>query len=88
LPAIDAGIVLADAEPATGKRPPRQAVDEFLAEKKRTKAHKTWLALKQVLDLFLRTCPRGYVEDIKRADVMDKFVGELRDAWVGPIVLT
>jgi len=80
LQAMDAGIALADAEPANGKRPLRQAVDEFLAEKKRTKAHKTWLALKQVLDLFVRTCPRRYVEDIKRADVMDKFVGQLQDA--------
>lgn len=80
LQAIAAGIVVADAEPASGKRPLRQAVDEFLAEKKRTKAHKTWLALKQVLDLFVRTCPRRYVEDIKRADVMDKFVGVLQEA--------
>jgi hypothetical protein len=29
-----------------------------------------------VLDLFVRTCSRRYVEDIKRTDVMDKFVGE------------
>jgi hypothetical protein len=36
---VEAGIPLADTELATGKRPLRQAVDEFLAEKKRTKAH-------------------------------------------------
>jgi integrase len=80
LQAMKAGIAVADTEPANGKRPLRQAVDEFLAEKKRTKAHKTWLALKQVADLFVRTCPRRYVEDIKRTDVMDKFVGELQEA--------
>ena len=33
-----------------------------------------------MLDLFERICPRRYVQDIKRADVMDKFVGELQDA--------
>jgi hypothetical protein len=77
LQAMDAGIELANAEPANGKRPLRQTVDEFLAERKRTKAHKTWLAQKQVLDLFVRICPRRYVEDIKRADVMDKFVERL-----------
>lgn len=80
LQAMDAGIVLADAEPADGKRPLRQAVEEFLAEKKRTNAHKTWIALKQVLELFQRICPRRYLEDIKRADVMDKFVGALQEA--------
>ncbi len=61
LQAMDAGIVLADAEPADGKRPLRQAVEEFLAEKRRTNAHKTWIALKQVLELFLRTCARRYL---------------------------
>lgn len=84
LQAMDAGIVLADAEPADGKRPLRQAVEEFLAEKKRTNAHKTWIALKQVLELFQRICPRRYLEDIKRADVMDKFVGALQEAGQRP----
>lgn len=81
LQAKGAGIALADDDqPANGKQTLKQAVDEFLAEKKRKNAHKTWQALKQVLELFVRTCPRRYVEDIKRSDVMDKFVGELQDA--------
>jgi integrase/recombinase XerD len=81
LQAKGAGIALADDdEPTNGKQTLKQAVDEFLAEKKRTKAHKTWQALKQVLDLFERICPRRYVQDIKRADVMDKFVGALQEA--------
>ncbi len=62
-----------------GKRLLKVAVDEFLAEKKRTKAHKTWQAMKQVLDLFVQVCPRRYLEDIKRPDIMDKFVGALQD---------
>jgi hypothetical protein len=57
------------------KRPLKLAVTEFLAEKKRTKAKKNHEALKQVLDLFVQVVARNYLEDIKRSDVMDKYVG-------------
>ena len=79
LEAQAAGIAVAEPEKANGKRSLKQAVDEFLAEKRRTKAKKTHQALKQVLEQFLQVCGRPYLEDIKRSDIMDKFVGALQD---------
>jgi hypothetical protein len=66
--AVEAGIAVADVQPKNGKRPIKQAVEEFLAEKKRTKAKKTHQALKQVLDLFVQVVGRNYLEDVKRSD--------------------
>jgi integrase len=79
LEAQAAGIAVAEPEKANGKRSLKQAVDEFLAEKRRTKAKKTYQALKHVLEEFLQVCGRTYLEDIKRSDIMDKFVGALQD---------
>jgi integrase len=79
LEAQAAGIAVAEPEKANGKRSLKQAVDEFLAEERRTKAKKTHQALKQVLEQFLQVCGRSYLEDIKRNDIMDKFVGALLD---------
>jgi integrase len=79
LEAQAAGIAVAEPEKGNGKRSLKQAADEFLAEKRRTKAKKTHQALKQVLEQFLQICGRSYLEDIKRSDIMDKFVGALQD---------
>jgi integrase len=79
LKALHAGIAVAEVQPKNGKRAIKQAVDEFLAEKNRTKAKKTHQALKQVLDLFKEVVGRNYLEDIKRSDIMDKFVGALQE---------
>ena len=78
LEAQAAGIAMIEPGKSYGKRSLRQAVDEFLAEKRRTKAKKTHQALKQVLEQFLQVCGRSYLEDIKRSDIMDKFVGALQ----------
>lgn len=77
--AADAGIVLPPEESCKGKRHIKATVVEFLAEKKRTKAHKTWQALKQVLEFFIEVCPRTYLEDIRRSDIMDTFIGKLQE---------
>ena len=77
--AVDAGITVAEDQPKNGKRSLKKAVNEFLAEKERTKAKKTHQALKQVLDLFVQVVGRNYLEDIKRSDVMDKYVGALQE---------
>jgi integrase len=79
LEAQAAGIAVVGPDKSNGKRSLKQAVDEFLAEKRRTKAKKTHQALKQVLEQFLQVCGRSYLEDIKRSDIMDKFVGALQD---------
>lgn len=79
LEAQAAGIAVVGPGKSNGKRSLKQAVDEFLAEKRRTKAKKTHQALKQVLEQFLQVCGRSYLEDIKRSDIMDKFVGALQD---------
>ena len=79
LEAQAAGIAVAEPEKANGKRSLKQAVDEFLTEKRLTKAKKTYQALKRVLEEFLQVCGRTYLEDIKRSDIMDKFVGALQD---------
>jgi integrase len=76
LRAVAAGIAVQPASPS-GKRLLKDAVDEFLAEKKAGKAHKTWMAHKANLDLFVQVAPK-FVEDIKRSDVMTKFVGKLQ----------
>jgi integrase len=78
LKAVAAGIAV---QPATsnGKRDLKQAVDEFLAEKKRNKAKKTHQAHQQVLTLFQTTVKHKYLEDIKRSDIMDKFVGAMQE---------
>jgi hypothetical protein len=78
LEAQAAGIAVAEPEKANGKRSLKNAVDEFLAEKRRTKAKKTYQALKHVMEQFLEVCGRSYLEDIKRSDIMDKFVGALQ----------
>ena len=72
LEAQAAGIVVAEPEKANGKRSLKQAVDEFLVEKRRTKAKKTYQALKQVLEQFLQICGRSYLEDTLR----DRYSGE------------
>jgi len=78
LQAIDAGVIVPD-ESKNGKRLLKDAVDEFLAEKQRTKAHKTHVALKQVLDLFVQVAGVRYLEDVKRHTVMGKFLGALQE---------
>jgi len=76
LQAQDAGLIVAG--PVPGKRLVSEAVTEFLLEAKRRKAHKTWQAHKANLDLFMQVAPR-YVQDIKRSDVTDKFIGKLQE---------
>ena len=76
LQAQAAGLVMAPNAP--GKRLVKDAVDDFLKEQQRSKAHKTWQAHKANLDLFQQVAPR-YVEDIKRSDVTDKFIGKLQE---------
>jgi integrase/recombinase XerD len=68
------------AASARGKHSLAVAIKNFLDEKQTTKAHKTWVAFKQVLETFQESCPLvHYLEDITRAHVMSNFVGKLQE---------
>jgi integrase len=77
--AVEAGIAVAPTTNNSGKRSLKQAVTEFLNEKKHSKAKKTWQAHNQVLTLFQEVVQRNYLEDIRRPDIMDTFIGALRE---------
>ena len=72
LSAQAAGIAVVE-KPAAGKRLLKDATAEYLAEIKVTKAHKTWQAMKQVLDTFTAVVGRKHLEDVTRADCLTKF---------------
>lgn len=78
LQAQDAGLIVASPNDPH-KRRLKDAIADFLAEKKRGKAKKTHGAYKQVLETFAACCDRAYLEDIKRVDIMDRFIGVLQD---------
>jgi hypothetical protein len=54
------------------------AVAEFLEETKLTKKPKTLAAYTTSLDYFTESCPKQYLEDIERRDLL-KFAAFLRD---------
>jgi integrase/recombinase XerD len=78
LQAQDAGLIV-ESPNDPRKRRLKDAIADFLAEKKRGKAKKTHGAYKQVLETFAACCGRAYLEDIKRVDIMDRFIGTLQD---------
>ncbi len=56
----------------------RTAVAEFLEETKLTKKTKTLAAYSTSLDYFAESCPKQYLEDIERRDLL-RFAAFLRD---------
>lgn len=79
LSAQAAGIAVVE-KPAAGKRLLKDATAEYLAEIKVTKAHKTWQAMKQVLDTFTAVVGRKHLEDVTRADCLTKFGTHLQES--------
>jgi hypothetical protein len=61
-----------------GHRSLAKAVAEFLEETKLTKKPKTLAAYTTALDYFTESCPKQYLEDIERRDLL-KFSAFLRD---------
>src|SRR5216683_2170337 len=64
--------------PQDGHRSIAAAVTEFLEETKLTKKPKTYAAYNTSLSYFTESCPKLYVEDIERSDLL-KFSAFLRD---------
>jgi len=75
------GIEVAPVTPQNGNNGHRflaTAVAEFLEETKLTKKPKTLAAYTTALDYFTESCPKQYLEDIERRDLL-KFAAFLRD---------
>jgi integrase/recombinase XerD len=78
LNALDHGVDLAPAAGQNGHKSLAGAIDEFLDETKLTKKPKTYAAYNTALSYFTQSCPRLYVKDIERSDLL-KFSAFLRD---------
>ena len=64
--------------PEAFRRPLSVAVTQYLEETKLTKKPKTLAAYTTALNYFAQSCPKGYVEDIERKDML-RFAAFLRD---------
>ena len=64
--------------PNDGRKPLSVAVADFLEDTKLSKKPKTLAAYKTALNYFTESCPKLYVEDIERRDML-KFAAFLRD---------
>src|SRR3984957_1342587 len=66
------------SSPNDGCKPLSVAVEDFLEEMKLSRKPKTHAAYKTALNYFTESCPKPYVEDIERRDML-KFAAFLRD---------
>jgi integrase/recombinase XerD len=64
--------------PDDGRKPLSIAVEDFLEDMKLSRKPKTHAAYKTALNYFTESCPKLYVEDIERRDML-KFAAFLRD---------
>jgi len=78
LNAVNHGVDLAPAAGQNGHKSLPGAIAEFLDETKLTKKPKTYAAYNTALSYFTQSCPRLYVKDIERSDLL-KFSAFLRD---------
>lgn len=77
LNAINHGVAVTP-QSANGRRSLAAAVTDFLDETKLTKKTKTLAAYSTALSYFVESCPKLYLEDIDRKDLL-KFAAFLRD---------
>ena len=77
LNAINHGVAVAPHS-ANGRRSLAAAVSDFVDETKLTKKPKTFAAYSTALSYFVESCPKLYLEDIDRTDLL-KFAAFLRD---------
>jgi len=68
----------ADGTNGDGRKPLSVAVEDFLEGMKLSRKPKTHAAYKTALNYFTESCPKLYVEDIERRDML-KFAAFLRD---------
>ena len=78
LNAVNNGVELAPAAGQNGHKSLAGAIAEFLDETKLTKKPKTHAAYNTALNYFTESCPKLYVKDIERSDLL-KFSAFLRD---------
>jgi integrase len=78
LNAVNNGVELAPAAGQNGHRSVAGAIADFLDETKLTKKPKTYAAYNTALSYFTESCPKLYVKDIERSDLL-KFSAFLRD---------
>ena len=78
LNAVNNGVDLAPAAGQNGYRSVAGAIADFLDETKLTKKPKTYAAYNTALSYFTESCPKLYVKDIERSDLL-KFSAFLRD---------
>src|SRR5271170_6400076 len=78
LNAVNNGVAVVPEKGDNGHRSLATAVTEFLDETKLTKKPKTLAAYTTALNYFTESCPKLYVKDIERSDLL-KFSAFLRD---------
>ena len=78
LNAINNGVPVASPNGQNGHKTVSAAVTEFLGETKLTKKPKTHAAYGTSLRYFSESCPKLYLEDLQRSDLL-KFAAFLRD---------
>ncbi len=78
LNAVNNGVTVVPENGDNGHRPITSAIAEFLDETKLTKKPKTLAAYTTALNYFIQSCPKLYLEDIERKDLL-KFCAFLRD---------
>jgi integrase/recombinase XerD len=78
LNALNNGVTVVPENGDNGHRSVAAAVAEFLDETKLTKKPKTLAAYTTALDYFTQSCPKLYLQDIERKDLL-KFCAFLRD---------
>jgi len=78
LNAVNHGITVGSDDEQNGHRSITGAAADFLDETKLTKKPKTWAAYSTSLAYFVESCPKLYLEDIARGDLL-KFSAFLRD---------
>jgi len=78
LNAVNHGLAVSSQDEQNGHRSIAAAITDFLDETKLTKKPKTWAAYSTALGYFQKSCPKLYLDDIERGDLL-KFSAFLRD---------
>ena len=78
LNAVNHGVAVSPDDEQNGHRSITAAITDFLDETKLMKKPKTWAAYSTALGYFQESCPKLYLEEIERGDLV-KFSAFLRD---------
>src|SRR5437870_6460844 len=78
LNAVNHGLAVSSQDEQNGHRSIAAAITDFLDETKLSKKPKTWAAYSTALGYFQECCPKLYLDDIERGDLL-KFSAFLRD---------